>query len=73
MSQNFFKTYRDSSTNMFKLYATGRENIHYCHMILELKKRQHFVSILLNLLMCRSIFKSPIKTDNLWLEIPIMR
>ena len=31
--------FEDSNTNRFPLYATGRENIHYCHFILELKKR----------------------------------
>jgi hypothetical protein len=42
-------------------------------MKLELKKRQDFVTMLLNIFTCRKIFKSPIPRDSLWLELPLDR
>lgn len=40
-------------------------------MLLELKKRQDFLSALYSILICRSLFRSPISQDALWLEIPL--
>jgi hypothetical protein len=40
-------------------------------MILELKKRQDFFSLVKSILFCRSLWKSPIAEDALWVEIPL--
>lgn len=69
----FLSKYRDSDTNTFPLYASGRENLHYVHFNLELKKRQDFIQIVFSFLMCRSLFRSPVPRDSVWLEIPIDR
>lgn len=65
--------FEDSSSNIFRLYCHGREKLHYAYFTLELKNRQNFLSMVMSFFTCRSIFKSPISTDNLWLEIPIDR
>ena len=72
-NQFFLLKFRDSSTYRFPLYATGRENYHFCYFILELKKRQDFISMFTNIFRCRNFFQSPIRTDSMWLEIPIER
>ena len=65
--------FEDSSSNVYRLYCSGREKLHYAYFTLELKNRQNFYSMLISFFTCRSIFKSPISTDNLWVEIPIDR
>lgn len=65
--------FEDSTSNVYRLYCTGREKLHYAYFTLELKNRQNFFSMVVSFFTCRSIFRSPISTDNLWLEIPIDR
>lgn len=65
--------FEDSDYNTFKIYASGRENFHYAHFILELKKRQDFITMMVSFFMCRKIFRSPISTDSVWIEIPVDR
>jgi hypothetical protein len=65
--------FEDVDINTFKVYAGGRENIIYCHFILELMKRQDFVSMVVSFFMCGKIFKTPVSTDSVWIEIPIDR
>jgi hypothetical protein len=69
----FIQFNRDSTSNKFPLYASGRENLHYAHFNLELKNRQDFVTMFVSLIMCRSLFRSPISKDSLWIELPIDR
>ena len=69
----YFYLIGDSDSNIFPLYASGRENIQYAHMKLELKKRQDFIMMLVSIFTCRKIFKSPIPRDSLWLELPLDR
>ena len=72
-SSSNFVIYRDADSNKFPIYASGRENIHYAHMNLELKKRQDFISMLFSFIMCRGLYNSPIAKDSVWLEIPLDR
>jgi hypothetical protein len=65
--------FEDSTSHVYRLYCSGREKLHYAYFTLELKNRQNFFSMILSFLTCRSIFKTPIATDSLWIEIPIDR
>lgn len=65
--------FEDTDSNTFKIYASGRENVHYAHFTLELKKRQDFITMIVSFFMCRNLFRSPIATDSLWIELPIER
>lgn len=65
--------FEDNSSNRYPLYCTGRENVNYVFIQLELMKRQDFINMFFRAITCRSIFKSPISTDCIWYEIPIDR
>lgn len=52
--------FEDSDSNIYPLYASGRENLLYAFLKLELKKRQDFISMIISIFTCRKIFKSPI-------------
>lgn len=65
--------FEDSSYNQFNLYAAGRENFHYARFVLELQKRQSFLNMMFEYLMCKRLFRTPSSIDSVWLEIPIER